>query len=214
MGFLHPPREYCPCRTCCHASPCYCCWLPPQPVPLKITVSDITSQKLVRSAAERPRGLLCHLDEMNSWIRKLTDKQSGEDRSTWVVSYESESYDMDRVGSGSIHADNLAVSVFGNIQPRVYRDNMNALTSDGLLQRFIAAILRGEQTRLGNPVPAFMSNEYAYEQMLRLIFALPAQTYRLDADAVAQQLPGDDVGMVLQHRKQNPVSRLQLRAAP
>ena len=141
--------------------------LPIKPSPLKLTVTDITSQKLVRHAAERPRGLLCYLDEMNSWIKKMTDKQSGEDRSTWVVSYESESYDMDRVGSGSIHADNLAVSVFGNIQPRVYRDSMNALTSDGLLQRFIPAILRGEQTRLGNPVPAFMSNEYAYEQMLR-----------------------------------------------
>ena len=40
--------------------------MPPQPVPLKITVSDITSQKLVRQAADRPRGLLCHLDEMAS----------------------------------------------------------------------------------------------------------------------------------------------------
>ena len=60
--------------------------LPQPPVALKITVSDITSQKLVRHAADRPRGLLCHLDEMNSWIRKLTDKTSGEDRSAWVVS--------------------------------------------------------------------------------------------------------------------------------
>jgi hypothetical protein len=54
--------------------------LPKQPVPLKITVSDITSQKLVRSAADRPRGLLCYLDEMNSWVKKLTDRTSGEDR--------------------------------------------------------------------------------------------------------------------------------------
>ena len=50
--------------------------LPPQPVPLRITVDDITSQKLVRLAADRPRGLLCALDEMNSWVRKLTDKTS------------------------------------------------------------------------------------------------------------------------------------------
>ena len=123
--------------------------LPIKPSPLKLTVTDITSQKLVRHAAERPRGLLCYLDEMNSWVKKMTDKQSGEDRSTWVVSYESESYDMDRVGSGSIHADNLAVSVFGNIQPRVYRENLNSLTADGLLQRF------GEFARSSAPSAAF-----------------------------------------------------------
>ena len=107
--------------------------MPPQPVPLKITVSDITSQKLVRHAAERPRGLLCYLDEMNSWVRKLTDKTSGEDRSAWVVSYESEHYEMDRVGAGSIYCENLAVSIYGNIQPQVFKQNLSAMAADGLL---------------------------------------------------------------------------------
>jgi hypothetical protein len=157
--------------------------MPPQPVPLKITVSDITSQKLVRYAAERPRGLLCHLDEMNGWIKKLTDKQSGEDRSAWVVSYEAERYEMDRVGAGSIHCENLAVSIYGNIQPQVFRMNLASLASDGLLQRFIPAILRGNKTRLGNPVPAYMTSSSAWEDTLRLIYALPPQVYRLSADA-------------------------------
>ena len=157
--------------------------MPPQPVPLKITVSDITSQKLVRSAAERPRGLLCYLDEMNSWVRKLTDKTSSEDRSAWVVSYESERYEMDRVGAGSIHCDNLAVSIYGNIQPQVFKQNLAALASDGLLQRFIPAVLRGSKTRLGHPIPDYMTSSTAWENTLRLIFALPPQTYRLSADA-------------------------------
>jgi hypothetical protein len=157
--------------------------MPPQPVPLKITVSDITSQKLVRSAAERPRGLLCHLDEMNSWIRKITDKQSGEDRSAWVVSYESEHYEMDRVGAGSIHCENLAVSIYGNIQPQVFKQNLASLAADGLLQRFIPAILRGSKTRLGYPVPEYMTSSRAWENTLRLIYALPPQTYQLSPDA-------------------------------
>lgn len=157
--------------------------MPPQPVPLKITVSDITSQKLVRSAAERPRGLLCHLDEMNSWIRKITDKQSGEDRSAWVVSYESERYEMDRVGAGSIHCENLAVSIYGNIQPQVFKQNLASLAADGLLQRFIPAILRGSKTRLGNPVPEYMTSAQAWENTLRLIYALPPQTYKLSPEA-------------------------------
>lgn len=157
--------------------------LPAQPAAMKITVSDITSQKLVRHAAERPRGLLCHLDEMNSWVRKLTDKTTGEDRSAWVVSYESEAYEMDRVMAGSIHCENLAVSIYGNIQPAVFKTSMASLSADGLLQRFIPAILRANKTRLGNPVPAYMTTADAWETTLRLVYALPPQVYRLSADA-------------------------------
>jgi hypothetical protein len=157
--------------------------MPPQPVPLKITVSDITSQKLVRQAADRPRGLLCHLDEMNSWVRKLTDKASGEDRSAWVVSYESEHYEMDRVGAGSIYCENLAVSIYGNIQPQVFKQNLAALSADGLLQRFIPAILRGNKTKLGNPIPEYMTSAAAWENTLRLTYALPAQTYQLSPES-------------------------------
>ena len=157
--------------------------MPPQPVPLKITVSDVTSQKLVRQAADRPRGLLCHLDEMNSWIRKLTDKTSGEDRSAWVVAYESEHYEMDRVGAGSIFCENFAVSIYGNIQPKVFKSNVANLTSDGLLQRFIPAILRGNKTRLGNPVPDYLTSATAWENTLRMVYALPPQTYKLTAEA-------------------------------
>lgn len=157
--------------------------LPTPPVPLKITVSDITSQKLVRNASERPRGLLCYLDEMNSWIGKLTDKMSGEDRSAWVVSYESERYEMDRVSSGSIYCENLAVSIYGNIQPAVFRNNVSALSQDGLLQRFIPAILRPGKTRLGNPVPEFLSTQGEWDQLLHLIYALPHQTYKLTPES-------------------------------
>lgn len=156
---------------------------PTQPVPVKITVSDITSQKLVRHAAERPRGLLCHLDEMNSWVRKMTDKTSGEDRSTWVVSYEGEHYEMDRVGSGSIHAENLAVSIYANIQPQVFRSAITPLSADGLLQRFIPAVLRPGMTKLGHPIPEYLTSAAAWENTLRLIYALPPQTYRLSPDA-------------------------------
>jgi hypothetical protein len=157
--------------------------MPPQPVPLKITVSDITSQKLVRQAADRPRGLLCHLDEMNSWVRKLTDKSSGEDRSAWVVSYESEHYEMDRVGAGSIYCENLAVSIYGNIQPQVFKANLAALSADGLLQRFIPAILRGSKTKLGQPIPEYLTSAAAWENTLRLTYALPPQTYQLSPEA-------------------------------
>lgn len=157
--------------------------MPDAPVPVKITVSDITSQKLVRQAADRPRGMLCHLDEMSSWVKKLTDRSSPEDRSAWVVGYESERYEMDRVGAGAIHADNFAISIYGNIQPRVFKEHLESLTMDGLLQRFIPAVLHQNLTRLGQPIPEYLTHAAAWENTLRLVFALPPITYRFGDDA-------------------------------
>jgi hypothetical protein len=137
----------------------------------------------VRLAADRPRGLLCALDEMNSWVRKLTDKSSGEDRSAWVKAYESSPYEMDRVGSGSIFADNLAVSIYGNIQPRVFRENLHNLSADGLVQRFVPCILDGDLTRKPVELPEFMLNKSQWEQTLRIVFAMPTMTYQLSPEA-------------------------------
>ena len=156
---------------------------PKAPVPLKVLVQDTTSQKLVRSAAERPRGLLCYLDEMASWVKKVCDPRSGEDRSAWTVAYEANRYEMDRVGSGTTLAENYAVAMFGNLQPRVLRENIAKLTEDGLVQRFIPVALRPECTKLGHPVPECMTNAAEYEQMVRVCFGLPAMTYRLSPGA-------------------------------
>ncbi|MHB1956099.1 MAG: DUF3987 domain-containing protein, partial [Sulfobacillus sp.] len=156
---------------------------PEMPVSAMITVGDITSQKLIRLAADRPRGILCHLDEMNSWVRKVCDKSSGEDRSAWVQSYESESYKMDRVGAGPIHAENLAVSIYGNIQPRVFRENIKQLAEDGLIQRFIPAALHHDKTKRGRPVPDYLTHKDKWENTLRLVYSMPPTVYKLSPEA-------------------------------
>lgn len=156
---------------------------PDDPVPLRLTCNDVTSQGLVRLAAGRPRGLLCHLDEMNGWVAKVTSKTSGEDRSCWVVAYESSRYEMDRVTTGESHAENFAVSIYGNIQPRVFKENFESLTQDGLLQRFLPAVLRGDQTRLSNPIPTHLTSADKWEHTLRIVYATPARTYSLTPEA-------------------------------
>lgn len=156
---------------------------PAPPVPLRLRVMDATSQKVVRIAADRPQGVVLHLDEMASWLRKMADPRSGEDRSCWVQAYESKPYVMDRVGSGTIRADNLACSIFGNIQPRVFRKLLPSLNEDGLVQRFIPVILRAGATRRGEPIPAYMTHEQQWEDTLRFLFALPTMEYRLSEAA-------------------------------
>lgn len=157
--------------------------LPPQPVPMRIIVSDITSQKLVRNAADRPRGLLCYLDEMAGWMHKITDRNSGDDRSAWVQSYEGKPYRFDRVTAGTIDADHFAVSIYGNVQPKVFRDNLKNLSADGLLQRFIPVCLRPEYTMRGEPVASFMSGKVEYEDLVRKMYTIPEQIYTLSPDA-------------------------------
>lgn len=153
--------------------------LPPEPVPLQILLNDITSQKMVRTAASRPEGLLCWLDEMGEWIKKVTDPRSAENRSAWVSAFESQDYKMDRVGAGLIYAENLAISLYGNIQPKLFRRSMENLSHDGLIQRFIPAILRPGYTRLGNPIPDAFSLKPMWHTLIHQLHTLPVRTYML-----------------------------------
>lgn len=157
---------------------------PSKPVDVKLVVNDVTSQKLVRIVADRPRGVMCHLDEMASWVAKLTDPRSGEDRSCWTKSYEADPYAMDRVGAeNTIYASNMAVAIYGNIQPRVFRDKIRAMSNDGLLQRFIPAVLSMHHTKRGEPVPDMFTSKSTWEMKIREIYALPTMTYRLDSES-------------------------------
>ena len=156
---------------------------PTKPVPLRLTVTDITSQKLVHHCADRPQGLLCYLDEMNSWVHKISDPRSGEDRSCWTSSYEGNKYTMDRVGVGSIVADPMNVSIYGNIQPKVLKANIEALSIDGLIQRFIPVILSGEYDAVPNYVPEMLTNNAQWETLIRVIHALPPTIFTLSPSA-------------------------------
>ena len=155
--------------------------LPDQPQPLRLKVSDTSSQKLVRMCAAHPRGLLCYLDETASWFKKLSSAQSIEDRSSWVQAYEARRYEMDRVGAGTIIAENFGVSVYGNTQPKVLMAAMEALATDGLLQRFIPGILNSRLSRVGQPDR--LDGAGQWEHTVRLVYALPAQTYTLSEEA-------------------------------
>lgn len=156
---------------------------PVPPSPLRILTSDVTSQKLIRLSADNPRGIMTYLDEMNSWVDKLIDPRSQEQKSAWTMAFEAKSYRMDRVGAGEIEAENYAVSIYGNIQPRVFRDAVHKMSKDGLLQRFIPVVLRDGMTRLGKPTRQHQQDLAAFNQMVRVVFGLPAMTYTLAPDA-------------------------------
>lgn len=153
--------------------------LPPRPEPLRIRIGDITSQKLVRMCDQRPEGMLCYLDEMSSWIKKLTVLNSGEDRGCWVQAYESQSYTLDRVGDGSFRAKELSVSILGNIQNNVLINNMANLKDDGLIHRFMPAFL-ADDPRVGEPPPPVeFTMASAWDNFIINLHSIPATQYVL-----------------------------------
>ena len=161
--------------------------LPPEPALLRLVINDATSQKVVHMAAPRPRGFLMHLDEMNHYLKKINDSKSGEDRGCWIQGYESAPYTMDRVGVGTISAENLALSIYGNCQPDVFKEQMRAGATDGLIQRFIPVVLDGTQTGMWkDSLPEFLTHAPAYEAMIRQVFALPPTEYNCSPDALEE----------------------------
>jgi hypothetical protein len=158
--------------------------LPPEPVRRRLLLQDSTTQKVVNLAAPRPNGMLLWLDEMNNWFRKLNDPRSTDDRGCWVQGYETGPYQMDRMGTGTISCENLALSIYGNCQPEVFRQHVEHASHDGVIQRFLPVTLDPNANAVWElSVPAFMSAKPAYEQLLRRTFAAPHFEYLLLPDA-------------------------------
>jgi hypothetical protein len=159
--------------------------LPPKPEPLRLVLTDATTQKVVGMSEHRPRGFLLYMDEMARWLSKLSDPRHSDDRGCWIQGYETGPYSMDRMGAGSIRVENMALSIYGNCQPTVFRQNVQGASSDGILQRFMPVVLNPIHNKMWQEaVPAFMSSENAYEQLIRRTYATPAVDYTLSAGAM------------------------------
>jgi putative DNA primase/helicase len=113
-----------------------------EPVLRRYKTEDATVEKISEILLENPRGILVHRDELSGWLRNL-DKQGREgDRSFYLEAWNGTgSFDVDRIGRGSLHVPALCLSILGSIQPGplstyVYQATQGEKGDDGLLQRF------------------------------------------------------------------------------
>jgi putative DNA primase/helicase len=116
--------------------------VPEEPVLRRYKTEDATVEKISEILLENPRGILVHRDELSGWLRNL-DKQGREgDRSFYLESWNGTgSFDVDRIGRGSLHVPALCLSILGSIQPGplstyVHQATQGEKGDDGLLQRF------------------------------------------------------------------------------
>jgi len=105
-------------------------------------VNDATVEKLGELLAENPNGLTVFRDELAGFLRSM-DKQGHEnDRQFYLEAWNglAPGYTCDRIGRGTIHVENLTLSLFGGIQPgplsRYIRGAAGGDGADGLVQRF------------------------------------------------------------------------------
>jgi hypothetical protein len=116
--------------------------VPEEPVLRRYKTEDATVEKISEILLENPRGILVHRDELSGWLRNLEKQGREGDRAFYLESWNGTgSFDVDRIGRGSLHIPALCLSILGSIQPGplttyVYQATQGEKGDDGLLQRF------------------------------------------------------------------------------
>lgn len=114
---------------------------PPEPALKRYKVSDITLEKMHEILAQNPGGVLIYRDELMGFLESWEKKGHESDRSFYLEAWNGDKpYTIDRMGRGTVQAQNICVSILGTTQPdKIMAYLTKALTkldNDGLLQRF------------------------------------------------------------------------------
>lgn len=145
-------------------------------LPLRYVVWDTTVEKLGEILARSDKGLLVKSDEISGWIANMERYNNARsDRGFWLCAYDGGPHNIDRIKRGEIFIKNLSVSLLGGIQPMRLTE-LQGLTSDGLLQRFIPVMMRSGSLPQDQP-----SDDRTYRAHVReMIFAKPAHLIMTD----------------------------------
>ena len=131
---------------------------------------------------QRRKGILVLTDEISGWLgsmERYNNSGSRADRAFWLSAYDGGPRTVDRIKRGEQYIPNLSASILGAIQPARLAE-IQGLTSDGLLQRFIPVMMSSAKFRQDR-----VSEDKAYSALVReLIFAKPARLIMSD-DALA-----------------------------
>ena len=108
------------------------------PVRERISITDITTEKVADLLSLTWRGLLLARDELSGWLSSMDRYNGGGDRPFWLEAYGGRSYTIDRKNSPEpITVDHLSVSIVGGTQPERLAELLVKTTDDGLLSRFM-----------------------------------------------------------------------------
>jgi hypothetical protein len=115
---------------------------PEPPTQKRYITNDSTIEKLAEILAVNPDGILYYSDELMRFLKGLDRVGREADRAFYLEAWNGNgSFEVDRIGRGSIHVPALCISLLGGIQPgpltKYVGDALSeAEKADGLLQRF------------------------------------------------------------------------------
>lgn len=91
--------------------------------PIRLLVSDITTEGLLSVHSKAPLGLLLYRDELGGWLKGFDQYKSGKgsDAQTWTEMHQGNPCIIDRKTSGTLSVPRAAVSIIGGIQPEILR---------------------------------------------------------------------------------------------
>jgi hypothetical protein len=151
------------------------------PEPPRYVAYDVTTEKLGMLLGNQDRGLLIKRDELAGWIGSMekysNSRGASADRGFWLKAYDGGPYTVDRVSREDVYINNLSCSIIGGIQPARLAE-LQGLTTDGLLQRFITIMVNGSKL----PLDRQGTSEAAkYAQLMhRLINLAPRKLFLAD----------------------------------
>lgn len=148
-----------------------------------LQTGDATSQRLVTICASRPEGILGNFDEMGAFFKKLADVRGTENKNTWVYGYEGYHLSEHRKTQGDTKVDNFAVSIYGNIQPKLFKRYCGVLGEDGFLQRFTPAILNKKYKHRGDENKYDKNLLVVWDEIIRQIHSQDKRDYKLSDEA-------------------------------
>jgi hypothetical protein len=142
---------------------------PEAPIQRRYVTNDTTIEKLAEILAENPDGILYYADELMRFLRGLDRVGREADRAFYLEAWNgSGSFEVDRIGRGSIFVPALCVSLLGGIQPgplsKYVIDAMEDTDkADGLLQRFQVMVYPDLRSNPTDIIPDAKARNKAYE---------------------------------------------------
>lgn len=126
-----------------------------EPIMRRITVDNTTFEKQARIHADNPRGLLRTPDELMGFFGSFgAYKASGDgDRTEMLRLFDGGPIMLDRVGAGSIRAEQALMGIVAGTQPEKIAKAVRDLGADGMLQRFLFILDDGKARKSIDEAP-------------------------------------------------------------
>ncbi|MBU2285557.1 MAG: DUF3987 domain-containing protein, partial [Gammaproteobacteria bacterium] len=114
---------------------------PEEPQPRRFKSNDATTEKLGDLLVHNTAGLLVFRDELMGLLSSWEKESREGDRAFYLEGWNgTSSFNIDRIGRGSLRIKTLCLSVFGGIQPDLLAQYLSgiatSLDNDGRIQRF------------------------------------------------------------------------------